>query len=104
MTRKIVSIEIELKDYEPIKFTMDEAKELYEQLHSIFGPKTVDHHHYYPWWNRPYYTWYSTVGSENSTYTVSSANTSAVGIGNITTKLLDQTVASTDTGMEVTYK
>ncbi len=53
MSKGIVSIEIELKNYEPITFTMAEARELYDQLHTLFGEKTVHHHHPWKW---PY-TW-----------------------------------------------
>ena len=82
--QKIVSIEIELKDYEPIKFTMDEAKELYEQLHSLFGEK-VKHVHHHDWWRRPYYTYYIGINSSGQPY------------------LANTTVSSDKTKMKVSY-
>ena len=92
--QKIVSIEIELKDYEPIKFTMAEAKELHEQLDALFGKKEVVHKHYNDyWWNRPYYTWLSNG--------VAGAQVADVKqISDITGK----TVASNNTAMKVSYK
>ena len=57
---KIVSIDIELEDFEPIHLKMDEARELYEQLHDLFGDKQqVVQHQYVPWYQQPYYTWYN---------------------------------------------
>lgn len=96
--QKIVSIEVELKDYEPIRFTMDEAKELYEQLHSLFGDKTVRHvHHYDNWWRQPYYTWYSQSGERiPSTYTISGNSMS-------TNDLVGKAVSSGNTQMKVSY-
>ncbi len=85
---KIVSIEIELKDYEPIAFTMDEAKELYEQLETLFGPKEIHHHHKDWWYTRPYYTWYNSTSSP----TITCAN-----------DLAGQTVTSNTTSMKVSY-
>ena len=92
--QKIVSIEIELKDYEPIKFTMAEAKELYEQLHSLFGEKEKHIHHYRPWWERPYYNWNTSSG------TIKCQN---LENGNIYDALMNTTVASSATNMKVTY-
>lgn len=64
---KIVSIDIELEDFEPIHLKLSEAKELYEQLHELFGSKSVN---YVPWYTQPYYwlsnnnqtTWTATSG------------------------------------------
>ena len=92
--KKIVSIDIELEDFEPIHLKMDEAKELYEQLHDLFGDKDKDvQHHYYPWYNRPYYTWYNAVGAVplNNTITLS-------GASDTLTK-----VSSSNTNMTVAY-
>jgi len=94
--QKIVSIEIELKDYEPIKFTMAEAKELHEQLDALFGAKQ-QHNHYHdnPWWyTRPYYTWYNSAGVGVSTLT-NTTNTAADYIG--------LTASSAETEMKVSY-
>lgn len=88
--QKIVSIEIELKDYEPIKFTMDEAKELYEQLDSLFGEK-VRHVHHYDWWRRPHYTYYN-----------GAVPLSGVSIGS-SSDLVGKSVSSGNTQMKVTY-
>ena len=50
--KKIISIDIELEDFEPIHLKMDEAKELYEQLHDLFGDKQRDvQHYFYPWYH-----------------------------------------------------
>ena len=89
---KIVTIEIELKDYEPIKFTMDEAQELYEQLDTLFGKKTVERHHYHDWWCRPYITW--TNGTPHNTTTMFNA----------ADKLAGTQVSSAATQMKVSYK
>ncbi len=88
--QKIVSIEIELKNYEPIRFTMDEAKELHEQLDTLFGKKEVHHIHRDPWWTRPYYTWTTSTG---------------VSPQNITkwNGLTNGSVLSNSTGMKVSY-
>ena len=97
--QKIVSIEIELKNYEPIKFTMDEARELYEQLHGLFGEKEQHNHyhsHYDRWWNRPYYTWYG-ASSTTPTNAVSSTSISSPD------DLIGKAVASNNTDMMVTY-
>ena len=91
--QKIVSIEIELKDYEPIKFTMAEAKELYEQLDSLFGEKEKHIHHHDYWWRRPYYQWYGSTGTpiDNPSWTASSSS------------LAGNRVLSEVTGMQVSY-
>lgn len=88
MSKKIVSIEIELTDYEPIRFKMAEARELYEQLHELFGEKEQHiHNHNYPyWWNQPYYTW------TNASDTITMVSDYAGG-----------TVVSDQTNMSVTY-
>lgn len=97
---KIVSIEIELKDYEPIKFSMDEAKELYEQLHSLFGEKQQHtHYHTYPWWQRPYYTWSNATGN-----TIVPCNNTTVTSGHVTNMTDTMTVRSSNTGMSVKYR
>lgn len=90
--QKIVSIEIELKDYEPIKFTMAEAKELHEQLDALFGEKTVRVHHDY-WWKRPYYQPYWTNTSGTSATQITCMN-----------DLVGKSVASSNTQMKVSYK
>ena len=94
--QKIVSIEIELKDYEPIKFTMDEAKELHEQLDALFGEKVKHIHHNDYWWHRPYYTWYNAsntaIPCSNLTTTISSSD------------LVGKSIASSTTNMKVSYK
>ena len=106
MSKKIVSIEIELKDYEPIKFKMDEAKELYEQLDAIFGEKVV--HHYDPirsidWWHRPYYTWYNANGTSN-VGTGNPPNTDTITIsGSTAADLVNCKAVSSTTGMQVSY-
>ena len=93
---KIVTIEIELKDYEPIKFTMDEAKELYEQLDSLFGKKEVVHHHHKEWWYRPYITWTTNAGSNLCTDGVTYSNAANV--------LAGTQVSSSATQMKVSYQ
>ena len=93
----ITKLTVELDGYEPIDFTMNEAKELYEQLRSLFEPKqTVIHHHDY-WWNRPYYTWSSTSGA---TTTVRGSSTNGFTSLN---DLANKTVTSDNTNMRVTY-
>ena len=93
---KVASIEIELEDFEPIKLKLDEAKELYEQLHTLFGDKEVKHvHHYDYWWNRPYYT-----VSSPSIWLTDSSGTGVISSGTTTTT---SSVLSSNTGMKVTY-
>ena len=99
MKAKIKSITIELKDYEPINFTMDEAKELYEQLDSLFG-KEIEHvHHYDYWYRRPYY-WIggaSTIGNQ-LTWTNAVSNTTFSA-----DDLAGAEVTSSNTDMTVLY-
>ena len=94
--QKIVSIEIELKDYEPIKFTMDEARELYDQLDTLFGDKVI-HHHYDRWWYRPYVTWSNTCGDSIN---LPATTTEQCYVANA---MWNSTVSSENTGMKVTY-
>jgi len=103
MKNKIVSIEIQLTDYEPIKFKMNEARELYEQLHELFGDKE-QHNHYHgsPWYQRPYYTWCNATNAVSTTNnTVSTIPTS----GTITcaADLAGKSVQSSQTDMKVSY-
>lgn len=99
----IKSIEIELENYEPIDFTMDEAKELYEQLHSLFGPITV-----YPWYQRPYYTWYNTHTGTTTCNNIATSNSTEWTTMDMDLKegincLAGYQVESKETGMKVTY-
>ncbi len=97
MSKGIVSIEIELKNYEPITFTMAEARELYDQLHTLFGEKTV--HHHYPWkWP---YTWTSAAGGVIPDKYSVSAN---AGIRPNSRVLADTSLQSNATGMKVSYR
>ena len=72
---KLTKLELETKDGKKVELSLAEAKELHEQLHELFGDKTV----YLPsqpviidrwrnpYWASPYVTWcdnsksYSTV-------------------------------------------
>lgn len=63
---KLTKIALETKDGKTVELTIDEAKELHEQLHSLFGEKTtyipsspivIERDRWYP----PYPpTWYGT--------------------------------------------
>lgn len=87
--RKVVSIDIELDKFEPIHLKLAEAKELYEQLHELFG-KEIEHvHHYDRRWYQPYYTF---------------TNAGPVVYGNSTSDdTFTGTVTSANTNMAVTY-
>ena len=94
--KKIVSIDIELEDFEPIHLKMDEAKELYEQLHDLFGDKQKDvQYHYYPWYHRPYYSF-----ADQSGVGVLCNNS---GIADAVSNVALNTIQSTETGMQVSY-
>lgn len=83
--KKIISIDIELEDFGPIHLKMDEAKELYEQLHELFGDKQAHWHQH--WHRQPYYTWYN---FDSVTPTIYGG-------------LVNTTAVSNTTGMKVTY-
>jgi hypothetical protein len=90
--KKIVSIDIELEDFEPIHLKMDEAKELYEQLHDLFGNKSVT---YVPWYTQPWY-YYS---SGSPVWTHGQGTTSVSG----SLDFVGKSVTSDNTGMTVSY-
>lgn len=103
---KVVSIEIELKDYEPIKFSMDEARELYDQLHDLFGDKEQHNHYhgYRPWYTQPY--WYSTAGGSITVSGNSLQSSDNLTFTNASQTDLDYnnlSVTSKATGMSVNY-
>lgn len=97
----ITSITIQLTEYEPISFTMVEAKELYEQLHELFADKTKETHHYHPlyepWYQRPWVSWSGASASVNQL------------IGDVETHqdylnlIADTKAVSNETGMVVSY-
>ena len=96
--KKIVSIDIELEDFEPIHLKMDEAKELYEQLHNLFGDKQKDvQHHYYPWYNQPQYWWYTDSSPKITLTNATNSNFDLIDCVSTTT------VSSNATNMAVTY-
>ena len=86
--KKIISIDIELEDFEPIHLKMDEARELYEQLHDLFGEKDV--HYHYPWYQQPYYYFTSTAPAVTTIDWIGATSTTTI-------------VSSNNTGMQVTY-
>jgi len=96
---KIVSIDIELEDFEPIHLKLTEAKELYEQLHDLFGDKQrdVEHHYHKPWYHQPYYTWYNSIGAVQCDSVSGSANTLTLSdcdyIGKSTSSVTGMSVA-----------
>ena len=85
---KILSIDIELEDFEPIHLKLAEAKELYEQLHELFGKKKDVQ--YIPWYTQPY--WY---------YTGSPTIITGTGTTTTTNGVL-YSATSKETGMTVT--
>ena len=93
--KKIVSIDIELEDFEPIHLKMDEAKELYEQLHDLFGDKQT--HYHYPWYNQPNYWWYT--GNAK----IGTPRAGDISRNNFIDAVSTKTVASSTTNMAVTY-
>jgi len=100
--QKIVSIEIQLKDYEPIKFTMAEAKELHEQLDALFADKNATQYIPYPIWNRPYYTWQNASGV-NIRSAVVDVSTIGDAYGTAAQNFLNSSVTSAATEMKVSY-
>ena len=97
MSKKIVSIEIELENYQPIKFTMAEAKELHEQLDALFAKKETPTY-VYPWYSQPYYTWYNAT-TTSDVRGASTPTTTIWGMGDIA----NNTVSSDNTNMKVSY-
>ena len=66
MTKKlrVTKLEVETKDGKKVALTLDEAQELYEQLHGLFGkespgtpsyPLIIERDRWYPPW--PYYNY-----------------------------------------------
>ena len=62
----ISKIEIETKSGKTIELNLDEAKDLYNELHGLFGnkaafiptaPIVIEKYRDYPWWNRPHVTY-----------------------------------------------
>jgi len=97
--QKIVSIEIQLTDYEPIRFTMAEAKELHEQLHDLFGDKEQHtHFHTNPWYSRPYYTWYNASNAVGTPRQVGKTITIAGQ-----SDFVGKSVTSNNTNMKVSF-
>jgi len=99
--RKVVSIDIELEDFEPIHLKMAEARELYEQLHELFGDKErdVEHHYHRPWYTQPYYTWYNGI----TTIPCNSGTTDTITITDASDCNYIGTATSNVTGMTVAY-
>ena len=71
---KLTNLELETNDGTKVKLSLDEARELYEQLHELFGNKTV----YLPgapviidrwrtpYWTSPYLTWTSSQSASTA--------------------------------------
>ena len=54
---KVVSIKIKTKNGTPIELTMEEARDLYEHFHELFGKKDAPSYPVpvvYPWYIPPY--------------------------------------------------
>lgn len=86
---KVTGLELETKGGAKVPLTLEEAKELYDQLHDLFGKETEIRHqwHYWrPWWDRPYVTY--TTGASLTT-------------GNL--QASSYTALSNTTGMKLTY-
>jgi len=79
---KLEKIGLATADGQEVSLTIKEAKELYEQLHELFGSKTtyVPYNPVYieryrdPWITRPYYTYDWTYRPDTVTYTSSNTN------------------------------
>jgi len=98
---KIVSIDIELEDFEPIHLKLAEAKELYEQLHDLFGDTQVERHYHRPWYHQPYYTWYNSTTPCNTFVSQSASDT--ITISNASDCNYIGKATSSVTGMSVAY-
>jgi len=91
MTEAIISVEIKTKGRKSVKLNMDEARELYDQLHVIFEVKTVNQPYpVYPWHQRWYNDSQPTYTPPYIWTTTSGGNRQYVG-------------ESFSTGMQVTY-